>query len=96
LDSAGVDLCAGRGGCGDLRQQRSEQRQFDAGHNPALADYGRNVGAITLLTGQLQTVWRGGSNLDNRAWLYIVKVLIDRFVGSFSARSAEKLPTIIK
>src|SRR5215207_334099 len=27
---------------------------------------------ITLLTGQLQTVWRGGSNLDNRAWLYIV------------------------
>jgi transporter family protein len=26
---------------------------------------------ITLLTGQLQTVWRGGSNLDNRAWLYI-------------------------
>jgi bacterial/archaeal transporter family protein len=28
--------------------------------------------AITLLTGQLQTVWRGGSNLDNRAWLYIV------------------------
>ena len=27
---------------------------------------------ITLLTGQLQTVWRGGSNLDNRAWFYIV------------------------
>jgi transporter family protein len=27
---------------------------------------------ITLLTGQLQTVWRGGSNLDTRAWLYIV------------------------
>ena len=27
--------------------------------------------AITLATGQLQTVWRGGSNLDSRAWLYI-------------------------
>ena len=27
---------------------------------------------LTLSTGQLQTVWRGGSNLDGRAWLYIV------------------------
>jgi bacterial/archaeal transporter family protein len=27
---------------------------------------------LTLSIGQLQTVWRGGSNLDGRAWLYIV------------------------
>lgn len=26
---------------------------------------------ITLSTGQLQTVWRGGNNLDARAWLFI-------------------------
>jgi transporter family protein len=26
---------------------------------------------LTLITGQLQTVWGGGSNLDGRAWLYI-------------------------
>ena len=27
--------------------------------------------ALTLFSGQLQTVWRGESNLDSRAWLFI-------------------------
>jgi transporter family protein len=28
--------------------------------------------AVTLVTGQLQGLWRGESSLDRRAWLYIV------------------------
>ena len=27
---------------------------------------------VTLITGQLQIIWRGGSKLDSRAWLFIV------------------------
>lgn len=27
---------------------------------------------VTLFTGQIQTVWQGGSSLDSRAWLFIV------------------------
>src|SRR5437764_15176591 len=27
---------------------------------------------LTLATGKMQTVWRGQSNLDSRAWLFIV------------------------
>ena len=28
--------------------------------------------AVTLFTGELQTLWSGESNLDSRAWLFIV------------------------
>ena len=36
---------------------------------------------VTLMTGQLQLIWRGESNLDNRAWLFIT---LAGFAGAIS------------
>ncbi len=36
---------------------------------------------VTLMTGQLQLIWRGESNLDSRAWLFII---LAGFAGAIS------------
>ena len=36
---------------------------------------------VTLMTGQLQLIWRGESNLDSRAWLFIT---LAGFAGAIS------------